>query len=45
MLGSDNSTPVPSPQYTVTNNVSIGGSLFTVFKMNSAGDSISVYFR
>lgn len=45
MLSSDNATPVPTPTYTVTNNVNIGGSPFTVFKMNSAGDSISAYFR
>ena len=45
MLSSDNATPVPSPTYTVTNNVSIGGSLFTVFKMNSASDAIAGYFK
>ena len=45
MLSSDNSTPVPTTSYTITNNVSIAGSPFTVFKMNSASDSISVYFR
>lgn len=45
MLSIDNSTPVPSTQYTVTNNVNIGGSPFTVFKMNSKSPAIDGYFR
>ena len=45
MLSTDNSTPAPSTQYTVTNNVNIGGSPFTVFKMNSQSLAIDVYFR
>lgn len=45
MYDSLNTNQVPTTQYTITNNVSIGGSPFTVFKMNSAGDSISAYFR
>ena len=45
MLSSDNYTPVPATQYTITNNVSIAGSPFTVFKMNSASAGILAYFR
>ena len=45
MLSSDNATPVPTTTYTITNNVSIAGSPFTVFKMNSASDSITAYFK
>lgn len=45
MLSSDNYTPVPATQYTVTNNVNIGGSLFTVFTMKSASDAIAAYFK
>ena len=45
MLSSDNFTPVPTTQYTITNNVSIGGSPFTVFKMNTKVSGILAYFR
>ena len=45
MLSSDNATPVPAATYTVTNNVNIGGSLYTVFAMKSASDAITAYFK
>jgi len=45
MYDSLNTNPVPTTQYTITNNVSIGGSPFTVFKMNTADSAITAYFR
>ena len=45
MYDSLNTNQVPTTQYTITNNVSIGGNSFTIFKMNNTNDSITAYFN